>query len=100
MKKAILIIILFCSASAILKAQQKPKADTATLRIPVSNLKQLYNLLTFYSQNIATSRAKSVDVEDSKDILKSVAPFLTALEADTTRKVQVIILPKHPAANP
>jgi len=106
MKKAILIIILIVSISVQLKAQTtapaaapaptRVKEDTVTLRMPKSKLQQLYGLLGFYTQNIATSRAKSVDVEDSKDALKEIAPFLTSLEADTTKKVKVIILPKKP----
>jgi len=100
MKKAILILILLCGISTALKAQPRtpvtPKDDTVTLRIPTSKLLQLYNLIGFYTQNIVTSRAKSVDVEDSKEAIKTIAPYLTFLEADTTKKVQVIVLPKHP----
>lgn len=106
MKKAILIIILIVSISVQLKAQttapsaapapQRVQEDTVTLRMPKSKLQQLYGLLGFYTQNIATSRARSVDVEDSKESIKILAPYLDALEADTTKKVkvQVIILPK------
>ena len=104
MKKVILTIILIGAIAATVNAQTNPRErvpeDTVTLRMPKSKLLQLYLLLGFYTQNIATSRAKSVDVEDSKESIKALTPYLNMLEADTTKKIQVIILPKHPAAKP
>jgi len=97
MKKAILIITLIGAISLNSKAQNNhpsTKEDTITLRMPQSKLIQLYGLIDFYNNNIATSRARSVDVEDSKESIKAVAPYLKPLETDTTKKVQVIILPK------
>lgn len=91
MKKVLLMIILLVSAIC---SQAQTKDDTIHLALKTSQWISLVNQLKYYHEAVLTSKSASADVQDARAATEHLFPALTPMEADTTKKITVIISPK------